>query len=139
MFHSAYFNVYIGLMMSAHRSIGLLCRSSRTVTRVKPGCHPFFILLSPARKLHIPYTFSQRRGYRFLAEQRSETQSTSRNPAQPIPSLANEQEKSVSIQEQRRKDWEIIKRLLVHIWPANNWGVKGRVLFGLGLLVTGKV
>lgn len=74
-----------------------------------------------------------------MASQTPEPPSTSRNPAQPNASPANEQEKPISVQEQRRKDWEIIKRLFVHIWPANDWGVKGRVLFGLGLLVTGKV
>ncbi|TFK49716.1 P-loop containing nucleoside triphosphate hydrolase protein [Heliocybe sulcata] len=41
--------------------------------------------------------------------------------------------------EQRRTDWNIIKQLAVNIWPPNDWSVRGRVLFGLGLLVGGKL
>lgn len=41
--------------------------------------------------------------------------------------------------EQRRKDWAIIRRLAVNIWPANDWRTRSRVLLGLGLLVAGKV
>lgn len=41
--------------------------------------------------------------------------------------------------EQRKKDWRIIKLLLVNIWPPNDWGTRGRVLLGFGLLISGKV
>lgn len=41
--------------------------------------------------------------------------------------------------EQREKDWAILKRLTVNIWPPNDWGVKARVLGGLGLLLAAKV
>ncbi|KAL5525591.1 ATM1 [Sanghuangporus baumii] len=41
--------------------------------------------------------------------------------------------------EQRRKDWAIIKRLLVHIWPPGDWNVRSRVLLGFALLISGKV
>lgn len=47
--------------------------------------------------------------------------------------------KIVGRKEQRRKDWAIIRRLLVHIWPAGEWGVRGRVILGLILLLAGKV
>ena len=45
---------------------------------------------------------------------------------------------NISVKEQRQKDWKIIKNLLVNIWPANDWGVKGRVVLGLGLLIGAK-
>ena len=48
-------------------------------------------------------------------------------------------EKDLSTTEQRQKDWAIIKRLMVNIWPPGDWGTKGRVLLGFGLLVSGKV
>ena len=45
----------------------------------------------------------------------------------------------VSNSEQRRRDWSIIRRLAVNLWPKNDWGTRGRVLLGVGFLVTGKV
>lgn len=50
-------------------------------------------------------------------------------PPSDIPSRA----------EQRRSDWSIIKRLLVNVWPKNDWKTRSTVLFGFGLLVTAKV
>jgi hypothetical protein len=41
--------------------------------------------------------------------------------------------------EQRKSDWKIIKRLMVHVWPKDDWKTRGTVLFGFGLLVGGKV
>jgi len=45
----------------------------------------------------------------------------------------------ISNAEQRRRDWAIVRRLAVHIWPKNDWGTRGRVILGVGLLVSGKV
>jgi hypothetical protein len=44
----------------------------------------------------------------------------------------------VTIQEQRKKDWSIMRRMMEHLWPQD-WGVRSRVVLGLGLLVGGKV
>ncbi|CAL1717356.1 unnamed protein product [Somion occarium] len=41
--------------------------------------------------------------------------------------------------EQRRNDWNIIKRLAKHIWPENDWSTRGRVLAGFGLLISAKL
>ena len=41
--------------------------------------------------------------------------------------------------EQRRSDWGITKRLLVNVWPKNDWKTRWIVLFGFGLLVSSKV
>ncbi|KAF9810015.1 hypothetical protein IEO21_07170 [Rhodonia placenta] len=45
----------------------------------------------------------------------------------------------VSQAEQRRKDWSIVKKLAENIWPKNDWSTRGRVILGLGLLITGKL
>lgn len=45
----------------------------------------------------------------------------------------------ISQADQRRKDWNIIKRLAKHIWPKNDWSTRGRVIAGLGLLISAKV
>lgn len=41
--------------------------------------------------------------------------------------------------EQRKSDWSITKRLLVNVWPKNDWKTRWIVLFGFGLLVSSKV
>ncbi|KAF8150119.1 P-loop containing nucleoside triphosphate hydrolase protein [Crassisporium funariophilum] len=41
--------------------------------------------------------------------------------------------------EQRRSDWGIIKRLLVNVWPKNDWKTRWTVLLGFALLVGAKV
>ncbi|KAG1775930.1 P-loop containing nucleoside triphosphate hydrolase protein [Suillus placidus] len=46
---------------------------------------------------------------------------------------------NVTLKEQRRKDWIIVKRLMSHVWPKNDWGTRGRVVLGFGLLIAGKV
>jgi ATP-binding cassette subfamily B (MDR/TAP) protein 7 len=46
---------------------------------------------------------------------------------------------TVSNAEQRRRDWAIVRRLLVHIWPKDDWETRGRVVLGVGLLISGKV
>ncbi|KAG1814497.1 P-loop containing nucleoside triphosphate hydrolase protein [Suillus variegatus] len=46
---------------------------------------------------------------------------------------------NVTVKEQRRKDWIIVKRLMSHVWPKDDWGTRGRVVLGFGLLITGKV
>lgn len=46
---------------------------------------------------------------------------------------------TISNAEQRRRDWSIVRRLLVHIWPKDDWTTRGRVVLGVGLLICGKV
>jgi len=43
-----------------------------------------------------------------------------------------------TVQEQRKKDRNIVRRMMEHMWPQD-WGVRSRVVLGLGLLVGGKV
>jgi hypothetical protein len=45
---------------------------------------------------------------------------------------------TVSAAQQRKMDWSIIWKMMEHVWPPN-WGVRARVLLGVGLLVAGKV
>ncbi|KAF8170432.1 iron-sulfur clusters transporter ATM1 [Pholiota molesta] len=41
--------------------------------------------------------------------------------------------------EQRRIDWTIVKRLMVNVWPKNDWKTRLTVLGGFGLLVSAKL
>ncbi|OBZ66221.1 Iron-sulfur clusters transporter ATM1, mitochondrial [Grifola frondosa] len=45
----------------------------------------------------------------------------------------------ISQSEQRKNDFAIVKRLAVNLWPPNDWSTRGRVLFGFGLLISGKL
>ncbi|KAF8239587.1 iron-sulfur clusters transporter ATM1 [Tricholoma matsutake] len=47
--------------------------------------------------------------------------------------------KDVTAKEQRRNDWKIITKLMVNVWPKNDWKTRGTVLLGFGLLVSGKI
>ncbi|KAH8092605.1 P-loop containing nucleoside triphosphate hydrolase protein [Cristinia sonorae] len=49
------------------------------------------------------------------------------------------EEGHVTQAEQRRKDWDIIRTLAKNLWPKDDWSTRGRILFGVGLLVTGKL
>ncbi|KAI0058799.1 P-loop containing nucleoside triphosphate hydrolase protein [Artomyces pyxidatus] len=46
---------------------------------------------------------------------------------------------NVTNAEQRKRDWSIVRRLAVNIWPKNDWGTRGRVVLGVGLLVSAKL
>ena len=77
-------------------------------------------------------------GFRHLAQQPNSTpQSTAATgeSSQPAPSTVA----SITNAEQRRRDWAIVRRLAVHIWPKDDWGTRARVVLGVGLLVGGKV
>jgi hypothetical protein len=59
-------------------------------------------------------------------------------PLQIPKDLVGEVE-NVTNAEQRIRDWKIIRKLMVHVWPRNDWRTRGTVLFGFGLLIGGKV
>ncbi|KAH9961763.1 ABC transporter type 1, transmembrane domain-containing protein [Russula dissimulans] len=41
--------------------------------------------------------------------------------------------------EQCQHNWAIVRRLAVHIWLKSDWGTRGRVVLGVGLLIGGKL
>ena len=76
------------------------------------------------------------RSFRQLSQQKQE-KSVPPAPKQVTPEAPTKA--AISNAEQRRRDWAIVRRLAVHIWPKNDWGTRGRVVLGVGLLVSGKV
>ncbi|CEL55394.1 Iron-sulfur clusters transporter ATM1, mitochondrial OS=Cryptococcus neoformans var, neoformans serotype D (strain JEC21 / ATCC MYA-565) GN=ATM1 PE=3 SV=1 [Rhizoctonia solani AG-1 IB] len=58
---------------------------------------------------------------------------------EPKPPAAGETVVHISQAEQRRVDWEIVKRLVVNVWPKGEWTIKTRVVLALSLLLAGKV
>ena len=61
---------------------------------------------------------------------------------QILPSTTNHapvtKEPDTAAREQRRNDWRILKKLMVHVWPKQDWRTRGTVLLGFGLLISGK-
>ncbi|EJD07002.1 iron-sulfur clusters transporter ATM1 [Fomitiporia mediterranea MF3/22] len=99
---------------------------------------------------HPNFCFNSVRRFGHLAGSNKEPSSKSkeedaRTSPNPIKNAAEKTakdlgaEKQLTVAQQRKKDWAIIKKLLVNIWPQGDWNVRSRVLFGFGLLVAGKV
>jgi ATP-binding cassette subfamily B (MDR/TAP) protein 7 len=82
-----------------------------------------------------------RRAFQDLAPRPGKVQTTPSPAIAKRPSMAKELDSSdvVTAKEQRNSDWNIITKLMVNVWPKNDWKTRGTVLLGFGLLVTGKV
>ena len=83
-----------------------------------------------------------RRLFRHLAAQGANSPPHSSKAATGVnesPQPTPTSKATISNAEQRRRDWSIVRRLLVHIWPKDDWATRGRVVLGVGLLVCGKV
>ncbi|KAI9507867.1 P-loop containing nucleoside triphosphate hydrolase protein [Russula earlei] len=82
-----------------------------------------------------PPLVSHRHTFRQLAQDSKvslqPTATGDRPPAAPNVTITNA--------EQRRRDWAIVRRLAVHIWPKGDWATRGRVVLGVGLLIGGKL
>ncbi|KAJ1307506.1 hypothetical protein OPQ81_001605 [Rhizoctonia solani] len=65
--------------------------------------------------------------------------STENTKSEPKPPAAGETVVHISQAEQRRVDWEIVKRLIVNVWPKREWSIRARVVLALSLLLAGKV
>ena len=110
------------------------------------GCPSLTILSGlQLRNRHIHTTLSTSvykhlsvRRHQSLAPKSTKASSPTRLQPPAPPSGYNESENPTQA-EQRKKDWRIMWRLMANVWPKNDWNTRGRVLFGLGLLVGGKV
>ncbi|KAK7682571.1 Iron-sulfur clusters transporter atm1, mitochondrial [Cerrena zonata] len=97
-----------------------------------------FFACRPSRTPIVPHSLGTR-SFQQLANQ----------PPKPtaLPKVAEVAKKQdlgddsvhISQAEQRRKDWNIIKRLAKHIWPKDDWSTRGRVIAGIALLVSAKL
>lgn len=127
-------------------------------TAVRPGPHyrtalppsgsgpsPIFPHHCLPQRSAVPHRW---RPFRHLAAQ-AKSASQSSFPAAPVASesspppppttTTSKSKLAITNAEQRRRDWSIVRRLVVHIWPKDDWGTRGRVVLGVGLLICGKV
>lgn len=94
--------------------------------------------LLPRPRIPLPAPPRHCRAFRHLAQQPNNTpQSTATRESSPPPPPPSTE--TISNAEQRRRDWAVVRRLAVHIWPKDDWGTRGRVALGVGLLIGGKV
>lgn len=135
-------------MQSLAKATLRLPRWSRTFTSFTSGL-PTSALRIPTRHLHvssrIPNTYPfpinlSIRNYQNLAPEPPKV-TTSTKPPTPLPGpkAPGGDPENPTQSEQRKKDWRIIWKLMENVWPKNDWSTRGRVLFGLALLVGGKV
>jgi hypothetical protein len=84
----------------------------------------------------------------FARDSPSEVQNNVRNPdsspkpeVPPKPTRVESQvpESEPSQKEQRRRDWAVMKKLLVNVWPKNDWRTRGAVVLGFVFLIAGKL
>lgn len=86
-----------------------------------------------------PVNFSVR-NYQNLAPEPSKAATSTKQPTPQLgPKVPRGDPENPTQSEQRKKDWRIIWKLMENVWPKNDWSTRGRVLFGLTLLVGGKV
>ncbi|EIM91643.1 P-loop containing nucleoside triphosphate hydrolase protein [Stereum hirsutum FP-91666 SS1] len=114
--------------------------------------HPLAFNIRP----HRPIIFCRR--YQNLAQNQQDPKSPQSKAQPPAPTTTSTpspsptssasprdrqdltaNETQISAGEQRKRDWSIIRKLAVNVWPKDDWGTRGRVLLGVGLLVAGKV
>ncbi|KAI0337240.1 P-loop containing nucleoside triphosphate hydrolase protein [Trametopsis cervina] len=84
----------------------------------------------------------QARLFQHLAQKPSTTPTSEAKPpvTEPVKPASNSDDSvHITIAEQRRRDWNIIKRLSGNLWPKDDWSTRSRVVLGLSLLVAGKV
>ncbi|KAH8989614.1 putative ATP-binding cassette transporter protein, mitochondrial [Lactarius hatsudake] len=115
----------------AQRSTHSHATASWNRAAVRPGSHRNFYL--PPR----PVPPNSRTFRQLTQQEKSAPQSTTTTaPKEATPATPKV---AVSNAVQRRRDWAIVRRLAVHIWPKNDRGTRGRVVLGVGFLVSGKL
>ncbi|KAI0081011.1 P-loop containing nucleoside triphosphate hydrolase protein [Panus rudis PR-1116 ss-1] len=132
-----------GAQRCARSALPALARSVGTSTRTTVGLRPFFAFSGcrPIGQYGVGSQWKGVRHFQHLAQKdggKQATETVTKAPGNPKAAPAKD-DIHISVAEQRRKDWAIIKRLAKHIWPRNDWNTKARVLLGFALLITGKL
>ena len=134
--------------MLAFRHLAPCNKHSTLIFRPLLSCAP-----SSSRRGFLP---SQLRLHQHLANAQSipqapsdttkkqETNTQKASSANSKPAVAGPQDLGgdtvhKSQAEQRKADWRIVKNLIRHLWPRDEWSVKARLIVALSLLVGGKV
>lgn len=111
------------------------------------GCHssvptPSRLLATSSPFLNCRRTFKHTAGSTEGPKPQTTPVQTTIPPPTSIPpstSTKSTEDQHPTKAEQRRSDWAIIKKLIINVWPKNDWKTRATVLLGLALLVSAKV
>ena len=127
----------------SHNTARLSARTSGTV-RLAVFSHRSSFITPGAYAVKRPLGV-QTRYFQHLSQQQQQPQppSTESKPTPPKqPATAKKASNDavhITVAEQRRRDWNIIKRLSGNLWPKGDWSTRSRVVLGVGLLISAKV
>ncbi|KAF8839642.1 P-loop containing nucleoside triphosphate hydrolase protein [Paxillus ammoniavirescens] len=112
-------------------------------TRTLPHCSSNVHLIGPTQ-LYPQLLRSRPEGLtaRFSTSPHLSAQNTTQPKAVKQPDAAPSSptvSDRVSAEEQRRKDWMVVRKLIGNVWPKDDWSTRGRVVLGFALLIGGKV
>ncbi|CAE6526728.1 unnamed protein product [Rhizoctonia solani] len=125
------------MALSRHLAVGVKIGCRQTVPiRLQASFHPSRARLSSLQPVRFSNLGCIQRSFRTCSSVRVPTTPTT--PTKPPPA-AGETVVHISQAEQRRVDWEIVRRLIVNVWPKNEWTIRARVVLALSLLLAGKV
>ena len=76
-----------------------------------------------------------------LSKPNAQTHVPDNTPKQPTkePEDVVNGPKQVTPAQQRKRDWDTVKKLLRSVWPKNDWDTRGRIILGFVILAAGKV
>ncbi|KAI0661818.1 P-loop containing nucleoside triphosphate hydrolase protein [Cubamyces menziesii] len=113
---------------------------SRPFRSITSSARPFGTAVDRTRQRRLPRDFGLRaRYFQNLAQQQHNPDATSQPPKPQAKQDLGGEAVHISQSEQRKRDWDIVRKLVQNIWPKDDWKTRSRVLFGFGLLVGGKL
>ena len=127
--------------------IGVSLTSARPVLRAHSRPLSILRLSASPPRCSLPTARIWARQFQHLANQppktdkdaSAHTPTKSANKPHKKPEFSSDDAVHITLAEQRRKDWNIVKRLSVNLWPKNDWSTRSRVILGVGFLICGKV
>ncbi|KAK0204993.1 P-loop containing nucleoside triphosphate hydrolase protein [Desarmillaria ectypa] len=93
--------------------------------------------LGKSNLLGITYFYRSTFQWRSFQHQAGPQPAPSSKSATPKPVASSSSE--VTVAEQRKSDWNIVKRLMENVWPKNDRKTRATVVLGFGLLISGKL
>ena len=114
------------------------------IRALSPACRPraniprFETPRLPLRSFRHLASNSEKDSQKPIPASQTAAKSTAKSDP-PRPATLSADETHISISQQRKNDWRIVKQLSGNLWPKDDWSTRARVVVGMGLLVAGKV
>ncbi|KAH9885819.1 P-loop containing nucleoside triphosphate hydrolase protein [Cubamyces lactineus] len=113
---------------------------NRPFSSISSPLKPFATTVNCARQRRVPKDIkTSARYFQNLAQNQQTPNATAQPPKPQAKQDLGGEAVHISQSEQRKRDWNIVRKLVQNIWPKDDWKTRSRVLFGFGLLVGGKL